>query len=282
MSYLASQTELTPRYGRRLSRSRAARSASNSPVFTTHRLTRRYPAQLKMPDAGVLHLWRFRASWLPVAIHESEKWLSDAERNRARFHPNAALRHRYIASRVMLRWIGANLTGLPPREVQIVDGHGEHRGAQIVVGDRCLSVDIAFGGIWVLIGIGPSTLGLGITMPRPGSETSGAEDLARASVWEFAQASTRRQQEDASRRHADALRRTARHTSLSGAMRVEDATAAGDDLDELDEDSPAVWIDLADEGRWHVIDVPMPGEIRGAISVAQPVRQIHAVGWIGP
>jgi hypothetical protein len=302
MSTIVTQPDSTRRYGARRARStrnnRNTRAASLTPLFTTHRLTRSFPAQLAAPGAGELHLWRFRASWLPVAIHESEHWLSDTERNRARLHPNAAQRHRYVASRIMLRWIGANLCGLAPRDVSIVDEYGEQRGARLKVGDQHLNVDIAFAGIWVLIAIGQPTLGLGVAMPRPGSDSQQAasespQRRARANVWDTLRSSLRRTKDEARQRHA------ARLASMSAAMQRTDTAASGafvridttDTLDALDahnahdaldKHGPALWLDLDDDGRWHVIDLPMPGEIHGAISVAQRIEQIHAVGWFGP
>ncbi|WP_321784201.1 hypothetical protein [Paraburkholderia sp. J94] len=294
MSTIVTQPASTQRHGttrtqraQRTSRTKRTQTAA-APHFDTHRLTRSFPAQLAAPGAGVLHLWRFRASWLPVPIHESEQWLSDAERHRARLHPNAAQRHRYIASRVMLRWIGANLSGQAPRDVVIAEGYGEQRGARLTVGDQHLSVDIAFGGIWVLIAIAQPALALGIAMPRPGGEAAdiieagSTQRRARANVWDVMRARARRSQEGASQRRA------ARMTSLAGALQRADRTSPVDELDTLDaldplhDDGPALWLDLADAGRWHVIDLPMPGEIRGAISVAQRIEQIHAVGWFGP
>ncbi|WP_321870058.1 4'-phosphopantetheinyl transferase family protein [Paraburkholderia tropica] len=296
MSTIVTQPDSTQRYGARRARStrntRNTRAASFTPLFTPHRLTRSFPAPLVMPGAGVLHVWRFRASWLPVAIHESEHWLSDAERNRARLHPNAAQRHRYVASRIMLRWIGANLCGLAPRDVSIVDEYGEQRGARLKVGDEHLNVDIAFAGIWVLIAIGQATLGLGVAMPRPGGDTQQAasqhpQRRASANVWDTLRNSVRRTQDEARQRHA------ARFASMWAAMQRTDMAASGaslridrsdplDSLDALDKHGPALWLDLDDAGRWHVIDLPMPGEIHGAISLAQRIEQIHAVGWFGP
>ena len=37
--------------------------------------------------------------------------------------------------------------------------------------------------------------------------------------------------------------------------------------------------DLAEHGRWHVLDVPMAGKIRAAVALAQPLTQVHAFGW---
>src|ERR1700743_3777413 len=78
-------------------------------TFSAHRMTRQYPSWIDVPRPGELHLWRFRAGWLPVSIQEGDRWLSETERGRARLNPNSALRKRFVAARVVLRWIVANL-----------------------------------------------------------------------------------------------------------------------------------------------------------------------------
>jgi hypothetical protein len=66
--------------------------AAAAPAFLSHPLTRSYPYNVAAPRAGELHLWRFRCEWLPVPVQEGDSWLSKSERERARLHPNAALR----------------------------------------------------------------------------------------------------------------------------------------------------------------------------------------------
>lgn len=239
--------------------------------FATHRMTRQYPAWLDVPRQGELHLWRFRSAWLPVPIHEGDSWLSETERERARLNPNSALRKRFVASRVVLRWIVANLFDSAPQDVRFVDGHAGRPGVQVVSDDCPLSIDIAYGGIWIVIGVASAALGLGVTMPAPGGETA-ATERDRASVWPPG-ASDRVPQ----LLHAvDESLMVARYSSLSNALRQPDIDVAPQTLCD---DAGATFVDLEAAGRWHVVDVPMPGKIRAAVSVAEPVTKIQAFGW---
>lgn len=72
-----------------------------APQFVSHSLTRHAPRGVAVPRAGELHLWRFRCEWLPVAVQEGDAWLSKLERERARLHPNPALRKRFTSARVV-------------------------------------------------------------------------------------------------------------------------------------------------------------------------------------
>jgi hypothetical protein len=220
-----------------------------APTFVSHPLTRNYPRTVAVPRAGELHVWRFRCEWLPVPVQEGDSWLSKSERERARLHPNAALRKRFISARVVVRWIVANLFGCEPRAVDLQDDGQEKLRARHPRDGRGIVIDIAYGGIWIVIGIGPAMLGLGITVPAPGA----APDPAPGSE-----------------------RRRARYSSLCNALRYvpEDI-----DLDLLDSDTASCAFDLAAHGRWHVLDLPMAGKIRAAVALAQPVTEVHAFGW---
>src|ERR1700750_1102650 len=84
-------------------------AAAATPAFLSHPLTRSYPYNVAAPRAGELHLWRFRCEWLPVPVPQRDSSLAQSERERARLHPNAALRKRFISARVVVRWIVGNL-----------------------------------------------------------------------------------------------------------------------------------------------------------------------------
>ena len=112
------------------------------------------------PRAGELHLWRFRCEWLPVPVQEGDSWLSKIERERARLHPNAALRKRFVSARVVVRWIVGNLFDCEPRAVDLQDDGNEKLRARHPHDGRGITIDIAYGGIWIVIGIASATLGL--------------------------------------------------------------------------------------------------------------------------
>lgn len=220
-----------------------------APEFVTHPLTRHYPRTVAVPRAGELHLWRFRCEWLPVPVQEGDSWLSKTERERARLHPNAALRKRFISARVVVRWIVANLFDCAPRAVDLQDDGNEKLRARHPHDGRGITIDIAYGGIWIVIGIASATLGLGVAVPSPGTSPDEAPDGAR---------------------------RRARHSSLCNALRYAPVDI---DLNLLLNDAALYAFDLAEHGRWHVLDLPMAGKIRATVALAQPVTQVQAFGW---
>ncbi|MGC2968915.1 4'-phosphopantetheinyl transferase family protein [Paraburkholderia aspalathi] len=240
-------------------------------TFSAHRMTRQYPSWIDVPRPGELHLWRFRAGWLPVSIQEGDRWLSETERGRARLNPNSALRKRFVAARVVLRWIVANLLDLAPHEVKFIDDHAEQPGVQLPPDSHPVAIDIAYGGIWIVIGIASGALGLGVAMPTPGNETA-IPGEARASIWP-----TGMPDRHADRfRYADEALQSARYSSLSNALKRPSI-----DIEPLAlrANVTATFVDLPAAGRWHVVDVPMPGKIRAAVSIAHPVKSIQAFGW---
>ncbi|WP_341316873.1 hypothetical protein WN982_36690 [Paraburkholderia sp. IMGN_8] len=220
-----------------------------APEFVTHPLTRHYPRTVAVPRAGELHLWQFRCEWLPVPVQEGDSWLSKTERERARLHPNAALRKRFISARVVVRWIVANLFDCAPRAVDLQDDGNEKLRARHPHDGRGITIEIAYGGIWIVIGIASATLGLGVAVPSPGTAPDETPDGAR---------------------------RRARYSSLCNALRYAPVDI---DLDLVLNDAASCAFDLAEHGRWHVLDLPMAGKIRAAVALAQPVTQVQAFGW---
>jgi hypothetical protein len=220
-----------------------------APEFVSHSLTRHYPRSVAAPRAGELHLWRFRCEWLPVPVQEGDAWLSKVERERARLHPNSALRKRFVSARVVARWIIANLFDCEPRAVDLQDDGNEKLRARHPHDGRDITIDIAYGGIWIVIGIASATLGLSVVVPSPGAALDDAPEGSR---------------------------RRARYGSLCNALRYAPVDI---DLDLLSSDAAVGAFELAEHGRWHVLDLPMSGKIRAAVALAQPVTQVHAFGW---
>ncbi|RKE37721.1 hypothetical protein B0G76_3995 [Paraburkholderia sp. BL23I1N1] len=220
-----------------------------APEFVSHSLTRHHPRSVVAPCAGELHLWRFRCEWLPVPVQEGEAWLSKVERERARLHPNSALRKRFVTAHVVTRWIVANLFDCEPRAVDLQDDGNEKLRARHPHDGRGITIDIAYGGIWIVIGIASAALGLSIVVPSPGAAIDDTPDDSR---------------------------RSARYGSLRNALRFAPLDI---DLDLLSSDAAVGAFDLAEHGRWHVLDLPMSGKICAAAALAQPVTLVHAFGW---
>lgn len=220
-----------------------------APQFVSRPLTRHYPRSVAVPRAGELHLWRFRCEWLPVPVQEGDVWLSKGERERARLHPNSALRKRFVSARVVTRWLVANLFDCEPRAVDLQDDGNEKLRARHPHDGRSITIDIAYAGIWIVIGIASATLGLSVVVPSPGAALDETPEDSR---------------------------QRARYGSLCNALRYAPVDV---DLDLLSSDGVAYAFDLAEHGRWHVLDLPMSGKIRAAVALAQPVTQVHAFGW---
>lgn len=222
---------------------------ATTPAFISHSLTRNYPRSLSVPRAGDLHLWRFRCEWLPVPVQEGDSWLSKSERERARLHPNAALRKRFISARVVVRWIVGNLFDCAPRAVDLQDDGNEKLRARHPHDGCGITVDIAYGGIWIVIGVASATLGLSVVVPAPGAAPDETPEGAR---------------------------RRARYGSLCNALRYAPVDI---DADLLMNNAAACAFDLAEHGHWHVLDLPMAGQIRAAVALAQPFNRVHTFGW---
>jgi hypothetical protein len=228
-----------------------ALAGAATPTFVQHPLMRHFPRNVAAPRAGELLLWRFRCEWLPVPVQEGEVWLSRTERERARLHPNSALRKRFTSSRVVVRWIVGHLFDCEPRCVDLHDDGNEKIRARHPRDGRGITIEIAHGGIWIVIGIASATLGLSVIVPSPGAVLDIGETPER------------------SRRHA-------RYSSLCNALRY---TPLDLDEDLLSCATTLCALDLAEHGHWQVLDLPMGGKIRAALALAQPLRLVHTFGW---
>ena len=223
--------------------------AAPAPAFVAHPLTRQYPRNLAAPRGGELHLWRFRCEWLPVPVQEGDSWLSKTERERARLHPNAALRKRFISARVVVRWIVGHLFDCDPSGVDLQDDGNDKLRARHPRDGRGITIEIAYGGIWIVIGIASTTLGLSVVVPSPGAAFDETPETSR---------------------------RLARYNSLCNALRYAPVDIDGN---LLASETASNAFDLAEHGVWHLLDLPMGGKIRAAVALAQPVTHVHTFGW---
>lgn len=223
--------------------------AAAEPTFLSHPLTRHYPRNVAAPRTGELHLWRFRCEWLPVPVQEGDTWLSKTERERARLHPIGALRKRFVSARVVVRWIVGHLFGCEPRLVDLQDDGNEKLHVRHPRDGRSVTIDIAYGGIWIVIGVASTTLGLSVAVPSPGAALDETSAVSR---------------------------RRARYSSLCSALRY---VPLDIDEDLLSCDTAACASDLAEHGCWHMLDLPMSGKIHAAVALAQSVTLVHTFGW---
>jgi hypothetical protein len=219
------------------------------PEFHTHSLTHHFPRNLVAPRVGELHLWRFRSEWLPVTVLEGEMWLSRSERERARLHPGVALRKQIVNARMVVRWIVGNLFGCPPADVELHDDGHEKLRAQHPREGHEIVIDIAYGGIWIVVGVAATPLGLSVVAPSPGAPPDHSRDDARDRARD----------------------RSLRNGLRDASVKIDTALLCGD--------TTLNAFELGEHGAWHLLDVPMAGKIRAAVALAGSLERVHAFGW---
>jgi hypothetical protein len=117
------------------------------------------------PAPGEIFVFRFRSQWQRVSAHDSAQWLTQDETRRAALLPSPALRYRYVSSRAVLRLAVARMLGCQPDAVDLRDDAKGRMFAQDATGDVVLCADIAYAGVWIMLGISASYLGLGTSLP---------------------------------------------------------------------------------------------------------------------
>ena len=150
---------------------------------------------------------------------------------------------------MVVRWIVGHLFECAPESVDLQDDGSDKLRARHPRDGRGICLEIAFGGIWIMIGVASTTLGLSVVAPAPGTALDDTPEKLRA--------------------HA-------RYNSLCNALRY-----APVDIEQhlLVSDAASSAFDLAGHGTWHLLDLPMGGKIRAAVALAQPVAQVHTFGW---
>jgi hypothetical protein len=171
------------------------------------------------------------------------------------------------SGRAAMREILADMIGRAPAEVELVeDAQGQLRVANL--GERePIEVAIAYAGIWIVIGVSKSSLGLATSVPT-------LPDNAASDHPEGETASFRREKMPRSIE----TRSEVRQASLTYAMGAQLLNA---DAHVLQQDAATFFVDTPDARRSQIIDLPMPGIISAAAAVAEPVTRVHAFGWMG-
>jgi len=236
--------------------------------FIPCRLAYRQAAGVAYPNDGELLLWRCRSEWHFLSKDAAYARLSQAELARVKSHPNPALGKRFVVGRAAMREILGDMMGCAPGEVELVeDAHGQLRVAN--VGSRePVEIAVAYAGIWIVIGVSRSALGLATSVPTlPDNAASGHPEDMRLSSSNGKKAG-----------RSIETRIQVRHASLAAAMGTPLSSA---DTHALQQNAATFFVDAPDARRWQIIDLPMPGIITAAAAVAQPVTRIQAFGWMG-
>jgi len=131
------------------------------------------------PAPGEVCLWLVPSEFRFASASNIGNWLSPAERKRARLHPNSALGRRFGVARATLRLVLSHMLHCEPDQVGVEDEPGERIVVTHPLVEGTIHVDVAYSGIWIVIAVASTRIGLGLTV-----ETIGAHDTdARQLMW---------------------------------------------------------------------------------------------------
>lgn len=217
-----------------------------------------------LPEPGELHLWRFRPQWNAASRQDIPWIVSDGEQNRARRGYSRALSKRYLTGRALLRSILSDMLACPPERLQLKDTPDGQPELVHPVPPRKLSIQVAYAGIWILVGMSATEFGMRAAAPpaydRPPDRTASDGDTRALSGSDIA---------------ADAKGLVHRTTA---AILCE--TPSTERLPKLVAQNGTVLIAEESNGNHlHVIDLPMPGHLSAAVATREPVSSILAYGW---
>ena len=236
------------------------------PQFLPLRMNETLSLKPCTPAPGEIFVFRFRSQWQRVSAHDSAQWLTQDETRRAALLPSPALRYRYISSRAVLRLAVARMLGCQPDAVDLRDDAKGRMFAQDATGDAILCADIAYAGVWIMLGISASYLGLGTSLPSYKMASDDEPSLPSQVSSQVSPSSdsllfSKQRARDNSVLSAAGHRSAIDHSNLA-----------------LSEPVPA----LASVSRgepWHVFDLPMPGQLCASVCSSTPLSTILAFGW---
>jgi len=218
------------------------------PQFVPLRMNETLSMEPCVPPPGEVFVFRFRSQWQRISAHDAATWLTLDETRRAALLPSPALRYRYISSRAVLRLAMARLLGCKPDAVDLRDDAKGRLLAQAAGRNEVLCADIGYAGVWIMLGISATHVGLGTSLPSFGSNSD--DSLSNtASALPFG-------------------KQRARDNSLLSAAGYRAAIDNPGSADEIPALEP-----------WYVFDLPMPGQLCASICSSAPLNTIHAFGW---
>jgi len=214
----------------------------------------------RVPEPGELHLWRFRPQWNATAQQALPRIVSDSEQRRARRGCSRALSKRYLTGRALLRSVLSGMLDCAPGHLLLRDSADGQPELLHPVPSRTLTLQVAYAGVWILVGIAATEFGL-----RAAARPAGDRPRDRASsIPPGAADTTAIATEAAAIELHDRARRTTA-AALSGSPSAAPLSGL------IDEESGGGWR--------HVIDLPMPGRLGAAVATNEPVSSILAYGW---
>jgi hypothetical protein len=239
------------------------------PRFLPLRMNETLSISQCLPGPGEIFMFRFRSQWQRVSAHDAATWLTQDETRRAALLPSPALRYRYISSRAVLRLAVGRLLGCRPDTVDLRDDAKGRLFAQDARGEVVLSADIAYAGVWIMLGISANYLGLGTSLP---SLKMASNDAPLPSALSTA---------------PDGLlfgKQRARDNSLLSAAgyrsAIDNSSSASRGLAPLSGAASASLSGRESEREsWYVFDLPMPGQLCASVCSSTPLDTILAFGW---
>ena len=129
------------------------------------------------PAPGEVCLWLVPSEFRFASASNIGSWLSLAERKRTRLHPNSALGRRFGVARATLRLVLSHMLDCEPHEVGVDDGPGERVVVTHPSAGGAIYVDVAYSGIWIVIAVASTRIGLGLTVETAGVHDAGARKL---------------------------------------------------------------------------------------------------------
>lgn len=231
------------------------------PQFLPLRMNETLSLGQSTPGPGEIFVFRFRSQWQRVSAQDSARWLTQDETRRAALLPSPALRYRYISSRAVLRLAVARLLGCEPDAVDLRDDAKGRLFAQDAAGDVVLCADIAYAGVWIMLGISASYLGLGTSLPsfKPASGFASLQGPAS--------------------RAPDSLLISKQRARDNSVLSAAGHRSAIDNSNVGPGESIPALAGASEGESWHVFDLPMPGQLCASVCSSTPLSTILAFGW---
>lgn len=224
------------------------------------------PVLTALPAPGELYVWRYRTEWQGILKGDPRSCVSQGEYQRARHYPNSALAKRYLIGCAALRRVLGAMLDCPPLQLQFASSRREGRLELLLpVIDVPIEAHLAFVGVWLIIAVSRTAMGIGSIIPGPMPALAQESGQRRVHM-----------RRDAAPDAAAKMRHAARCGSISA--------LTGRPIDELEihfSAHPGMVSTAEFDGgsRCHVIDLPMPGRICSAIALEEPVANVYATGW---
>jgi hypothetical protein len=223
-----------------------------------------------MPGPGEIFVFRFRSQWQRVSAHDAATWLTQDENRRAALLPSPALRYRYISSRAVLRLAAARLLGCRPDAVDLRNDAKGRLYAQNASGPAILCADIAYAGVWIMLGISANYLGLGTSLPAFKMTSGETPPSYSNSATQNAVAFGKQRARDNSLLSATGDLHAIEPSNTASRMTAPHSNPISDSASSMSDTS----------GKpWYVSDLPMPGQLCASVCSSTPLNTIQAFGW---